>query len=72
MSREEEIRAAALLAAARGAVNPGVVIVNAKRFAHYITHGLDVNETPVWVPPLEEMADAVSQMTGRRSTDAVA
>lgn len=50
MSREEEIRAAALLAAARGAVNPGVVIVNAKRFAHYIINGTDLNEVPVVVP----------------------
>jgi len=54
MSREEEIRAAALLAAARGAVNPGVVIVNAKRFAHYIINGTDLNEVPVVVPAKDE------------------
>lgn len=54
MSREEEIRAAALMAAARGAVNPGVVIANAKRFSHYIINGTDLNEVPVVVPPKTE------------------
>jgi hypothetical protein len=52
MSREEEIRVAALTVAARGAVNVGTVIQNAKRFAHYIETGLDVNEVPVVVPSL--------------------
>lgn len=51
-----EIRAAALLAAARGAVNPGVVIENARRFATWIESNQDIGATPVKVPPKDTPA----------------
>lgn len=52
----DEIRAAALLAASRGAVNPGIVIQNARRFAVWIESGHDIGATPVKVPPKDEQA----------------
>ena len=52
----QEIRAAALLAAARGAVNPGIVIENARRFAAYIRDSVDYGATPVKVPAKDEPA----------------
>lgn len=47
---DQEIRAAALMAAAKGAVNPGIVIENARRFATFIKSGGDIGATPVVVP----------------------